>query len=73
MTKNVHRHIRTCDKNLLEQVKAIAASPAGESPEAKEQIALLAKTVGELADQCSDLLHLLKWLTDNATFPSKHR
>ena len=63
-----HFQVRRPDKELLAQVKRIAESPAGESPEVKRQLETLAKAIGEVADHCADLDSLLAWLTKNVTF-----
>lgn len=60
--------IRVPDKKLLDEVKRIAKSPAGDSPEAKQQIETLAQAVDELAAQCADLTSALESFYQSTMF-----
>jgi hypothetical protein len=68
MTKEISFHVRTADRHLLDEVQRIAETPAGESPEARGQLATLAKAVGEVATHCADLTTLLHTIVKNTTF-----
>jgi hypothetical protein len=55
MTEEFHIRIRRPEKRLAAQLRQIAESPAGDTPEAKEQIATLARAVEAVAVHCADL------------------
>jgi hypothetical protein len=70
MHRELNARVRRVNKRLLEKVKRIAQSPAGDSPEVKDQIETLAKAIGEVATHCDDLHSFLETLAKNVVFKS---
>ena len=67
MAKALTFRVSLPDKKLLQRVKAIAESPAGESPEVKEQLTVLAKAIEEVAASCASLSSVFETLSKNVT------
>jgi hypothetical protein len=68
MTREFHVRIRRPEKRLATQLRHIAESPAGDTPEAKEQIAPLAQAVEAVAAHCADLDSAFEALLKNVEF-----
>lgn len=62
---------RSCDKTLLERVKRIAESPAGDDPDVKSQLTTLAKAIKGLSVHCSDLTDVVSALAQSVSSSSR--